>query len=95
MFHVILRQAGPEFDSTKPLEEQTFWREHADYMNQLVADGHIVLGGPIPDGRVAHAMDAASEEKLLELWSRDPWHNSHLLLESIEPWDIRLDGREA
>jgi hypothetical protein len=40
-------------------------------------------------------MEAASEEKLRELWSRDPWHNSHLLLESIEPWDIRLDGREA
>jgi len=44
---------------------------------------------------VAHAMEAASEEKLRELWSRDPWHNSHLLLESIEPWDIRLDGRKA
>ena len=95
MFHVTLRQAGPDFDATKPLEEQTLWREHADYMNQLVADGHIVLGGPLPGGRVAHAMEAASEEKLRELWSRDPWHDSHLLLETIEPWDIRLDGRET
>jgi hypothetical protein len=62
-------------------------------MNHLVADGHIVLGGPLPNGRVAHAMDAASEEELRELWSRDPWYQSHLVLENIEPWDIRLDSR--
>ena len=93
MFHVILRQAGPEFDRSKPLEEQTVWREHADYMNHLVANGHIVLGGPLPDGRVAHAMEAASEEELRELWASDPWHDTHLILESVEPWDIRLDGR--
>jgi uncharacterized protein YciI len=93
MFHVTLRQAGPEFDRSKPLEEQTLWREHADFMNHLVADGYIVLGGPLPDGRVAHAMEAESEDDLRELWTRDPWHRSHLILESVEPWDIRLDGR--
>ena len=93
MFHVTLRQSGPEFDSAKPLEEQTLWREHAAYMNHLVADRHIVLGGPLPNGRVAHAMDAGSEKELRELWSRDPWYESHLVLESIEPWDIRLDSR--
>jgi uncharacterized protein YciI len=94
VFHVILRQAGPEFDSAKPLEEQTLWREHAAYMNDLVATGHIVLGGPLPNGRVAHAMEAESEDELRSLWTRDPWHESHLILESVEPWDIRLDGRE-
>jgi hypothetical protein len=64
-------------------------------MNHLVADGHIVLGGPLPDGRVAHAMEAASEEDFDELWANDPWRDTHLVLESIEPWDIRLDAREA
>ena len=92
MFHVTLRQAGPEFDRTKPLEEQTLWHEYADFMNHLVTDGHAVLGGPLPDFRTAHAMEASSEE-VRELWTRDPWYESHLILESVEPWDIRLDSR--
>ena len=93
MFHVTLRQTGPEFDRSKPLEEQTLWREHADYMNHLVSNGHIVIGGPLPDFRTAHAMEAESEEEVRALWARDPWIESHLILESVEPWDIRLDGR--
>jgi uncharacterized protein YciI len=90
MFHVVLRQAGPEFDPELPLEQQSGWDEHADYMDRLVEDGHIVLGGPLPDGRVAHAMEAESEEEIRTLWARDPWIESHLILESIEPWQIRL-----
>jgi uncharacterized protein YciI len=94
MFHVLLRQAGPEFDPALPLEQQSGWKEHAAYMNQLVTDGILVLGGPLPNGRVAHAMEAESEEELRAIWGRDPWHESHLVLESVEPWEIRLDSRD-
>jgi uncharacterized protein YciI len=93
MFHVLLRQSGPDFDPALPLDRQTRWREHAAYMDSLVAGGVIVLGGPLPNGRVAHAMQAESEEELRAIWARDPWHESHLVLESIEPWEIRLDSR--
>jgi hypothetical protein len=24
-----------------------------------------------------------------------PWHGSHLIIDSIDPWTIRLDGRLA
>ena len=95
MFHVVLRQAGPEFDSALPLEAQTLWKEHAAYMDSLVESGRIVLGGPLPNGRIAHAMEAASEDEIEAIWALDPWAYSHLLLESIEPWEIRLDGRES
>jgi hypothetical protein len=94
MFHVTLRRAGPEFDRSKPLDEQSLFAEHAAYMDSLVEDGHIVLGGLLPDWRTAHAMEAESEEEVRELWARDPWIESHLILERVEPWDIRLDGRE-
>ncbi len=94
MFHVVLRQAGPDFDSSLPLEEQTLWAEHAAYMDALVANGRIVLGGPLPNGRVAHAMEAESEDEIEAIWALDPWAYSHLLLESVEPWEIRLDGRD-
>lgn len=93
IFHVIVRQAGPEFDPSLRLEEQSGWEEHAAYMDSLVQQGHIVLGGPLPNGRVAHAMEAESEEALRALWARDPWHGSHLILETVEPWQIRLDSR--
>jgi uncharacterized protein YciI len=93
MFHVIVRQAGPQFDPVLPLDRQSGWQEHAAYMDSLVEQGHIVLGGPLPKARVAHAMEAESEEEVRAIWARDPWHESHLILVSVEPWDIRLDGR--
>jgi uncharacterized protein YciI len=94
MFHVILRQAGPEYDPALPLEEQSRIEDHAAYMNQLVDEGHTVLGGMLPNLRVAHAIEAESEEEVRELWARDPWYGTHLILESVEPWDIRLDARD-
>ena len=90
MFHVLLRQSGPQFDPALPLDRQSGWEEHAAYMDSLVADGVIVLGGPLLSGRVAHAMQAESEEELRAIWARDPWHESHLVVRSIEPWTIRL-----
>ena len=93
MFLVRLRQAGPEFDHSKPLEHQAGWAEHAAFMDGLVEDGHIVLGGTLPDGATAHAFQAESEEEVRAIWARDPWHESHLVLESVEPWEIRLGSR--
>jgi uncharacterized protein YciI len=93
MFHVTLRQTGPEFDPALPLEEQTGWEGHAAYMDSLVENGHIVLGGTLPNLRTAHAFQAESEEEVRAIWARDPWHESHLVLESVEPWEIRLDSR--
>jgi uncharacterized protein YciI len=94
MFLVILRQAGPEWDASRPMEEQSGWAEHAAFMDELVESGFIVLGGPLAhDRRVAHAVEAESEEAVRATWTRDPWSETHLLVDSIEPWTIRLDGR--
>ena len=94
MFLVILRQAGPEWDGSKPMEEQSGWAEHASFMDDLVDKGFIVLGGPLAqDRRVAHAVEAESEEAVRATWARDPWSETHLVVDTIEPWTIRLDGR--
>jgi uncharacterized protein YciI len=94
MFLVILRQAGPEWDGSKPMEEQSGWAEHASFMDDLVDEGFIVLGGPLAqDRRVAHAVEAESEDAVRATWARDPWSGSHLVVDTIEPWTIRLDGR--
>jgi uncharacterized protein YciI len=96
MFLVVLRQSGPEFDRSRPLEEQSGWPAHADFMDGLVDAGFIVLGGPLADdGRVAHAVEAESEEAIRATLARDPWSETHLRVDAIEPWTIRLDARGA
>ena len=91
MFLVVLRRSGPEYDLSRPLEEQPGWREHAAFMDGLVDDGFIVLGGPLSDEvRTAHAVRAGSEDEVRAILARDPWSGSHLVIDTVEPWTIRL-----
>jgi hypothetical protein len=91
MFLVVLRRSGPEYDQSKPLEEQSGWLEHAAFMDGLVHDGFIVLGGPLGDEmRTAHAVEASAEDEIRERLGRDPWSGTHLVVDSIDPWTIRL-----
>lgn len=91
MFLVVLRRSGPEYDHSKPLEEQSGWLEHAAFMDGLVDDGFIVLGGPLGDElRTAHAVEASSEDEIHDRLARDPWSDTHLVVDSIDPWTIRL-----
>jgi hypothetical protein len=94
MFLVVLRRSGPEYDHSKPLEGQSGWEEHAAFMDALVDDGFIVLGGPLADEvRTAHAVEAESEDAIRERLATDPWSGSHLVVDSIDGWTIRLDSR--
>jgi uncharacterized protein YciI len=94
MFHVVVTRSGPSWRRGLPLEEQTGWEDHAAFMDALVEQGFIVLGGPLSDERrVVHAVEAASEAAIRDTLSRDPWSETHLTIESVEPWTIRLDGR--
>jgi hypothetical protein len=94
-FFVVLRRAGPSWDPSVPLEGQSDWPAHASFMDGLVEDGFVVLGGPLADEqRVVLAVEAGSEEAVRATLARDPWHDSHLRVESIDRWTIRLDGRQ-
>ena len=96
MFLVVLRRSGPQWDPSRPLEEQSGWTAHASFMDALVGDGFIILGGPLSDEhRVVHAVEAESEAAIRETLARDPWSGTHLRIDTIEPWTIRLDARRA
>ena len=96
MFLVVLRQSGPEFDRSRPLEEQSDWPAHAAFMNGLVDVGFIVLGGPLADKhRVAHVVEAESEDDVRATLARDPWSETQLQVGTIDPWTLRLDGRRT
>jgi uncharacterized protein YciI len=78
------------------MEEQNDWPAHASFMDGLVDAGFIVLGGPLGDeDLVVHAVEAESEEAVRATLARDPWSGSLLLIDTIDPWTIRLDGRRS
>ena len=96
MFHVLLRRSGPEWDPARPLEEQSNWTAHGSFMDELVTRRFVVLGGPLGDERrVVLAVEAASEDDVRATLARDPWSGTHLAIEAVEPWTIRLDSRRS
>jgi len=65
-------------------------------MDGLVDAGFLVLGGPLSDEhRVVHVIEAESEEAIRDRLALDPWSETHLHVDTIEPWTIRLDARRA
>src|ERR671925_588868 len=85
-YYVVLRRTGPRWDPSRPLEEQSDWDAHASFMDGLVDDGFLVLGGPLGDEhRVVHAVEAESEDAVRATLARDPWSETHLRIETIDP----------
>lgn len=78
------------------MEQQTGWHAHAAYMEALVEHGFVVLGGPLADEqRVVLAIEADTADSVRQTLAADPWSGSHLVIDTIEPWTIRLDSRRA
>jgi uncharacterized protein YciI len=95
MFFAVRLERGGPWDWSRDLRQQDGWDEHARFMDSLVEDGFILLGGPLGGGRdVLHAVSARSEEAVRERLAQDNWaQNGMLTITSIEPWTILLDGR--
>jgi uncharacterized protein YciI len=86
---------GPNWDNAHPIRSQDAWSEHAAFMDALVAEGLIVVGGPLDEGdRTLHLVDAADEAHIRTRLSEDPWAAMGLLeIGSIQRWQLWLDGR--
>jgi uncharacterized protein YciI len=93
-FAVHLQRGGP-WDWSLDLREQDGWEEHARFMDSLVNEGFVVLGGPLEGGReILHAISASSEEAVRRRLAQDNWaQNGMLTVTSVEAWTILLDGR--
>jgi hypothetical protein len=82
------------WNHSQPLEGQQLWQEHADFMDALVDEGLIVLGGPLGDGSHVLLIFDAAPDDIRACLATDPWHERDMLfIEKIEPWEIRLDSR--
>ncbi len=93
LFIVRLRRGGP-WDWSKDLRQQEGWDEHAAFMDALVEDRFILLGGPLQGERdTFHVVRAESEDAVRRRFAKDPWApNGMLAPVSIERWTVLLDG---
>jgi uncharacterized protein YciI len=91
---VRLERGGP-WDWSRDLRKQDGWEEHARFMDGLVDDGFILLGGPLEgDRETLHIVDAESEEAVRARFAEDNWAaNGMLSVKSVERWEILLDSR--
>lgn len=94
--YAVRRARGGPWDWSRDMSEQAGWDEHARYMDALVDDGFILLGGPLEGEReVLLIVNAPSEESIRERLAADNWTaNGMLSTVAIERWTIRLDGRD-
>jgi uncharacterized protein YciI len=88
---------GPAWDESVGIREQQRWEEHAAFMDGLVEDGFILVGGPVGDRRqTMHLVEAEDEEDVRGRIAGDPWARGRLLeVGSIQPWALWLDFRNT
>ena len=55
-----------QWDWSRDMREQDNWQAHAAFMDELTAEGFIVLGGPVGDGRRVLMIIEAADEASIE-----------------------------
>ena len=88
----VIRSQGAAWRDDRAMEDQGEWAAHAAFMNGLVKDGFVVLGGPLEGTTdILLAVRAASPEDITERLAADPWSGMDLLrLVRIAPWTLRM-----
>jgi hypothetical protein len=91
---VVINTPGPEWEPGRDMRKQQGWDEHAAFMDDLAAEGFIVLGGPIGgDGhRAMLVCDAIDEAEVRARLDADPWKPDMLVIDSVWPWTILLES---
>jgi uncharacterized protein YciI len=93
---LVITTRGPAWDTSRGRRSQTGWQEHAAFMDGLVDEGLIVLGGPLADpdegDHVALLLRATSQDEIRERMAEDPWSDHLLRIHDIQPWSLWLGG---
>lgn len=92
---VLTQVNGPNYDRSLHRRDQAAWPEHAAYMDELLADGFVIMGGPLDDGEhVLLIVQAEDEDEVSQRLAGDPWRPMGILAtKSLQRWDVWLDSR--
>jgi uncharacterized protein YciI len=93
---VVISSAGPNRDRSKRTRQQPLWDMHAAFIDQLVAEGFIWMGGPLVDeGGAMLIVNANDEDEVRKKLKDDPWYEQGILkLESVKRWEIFIDAKK-
>ena len=93
---LAISSAGSSRDFSKGTREQPFWDEHAKFIDQLVEEGFILMGGPLEDeGGALLILNAQDENEVRKKLKDDPWTTHGILkLESVKRWQIFIDQKK-
>jgi uncharacterized protein YciI len=89
---VVRWRAGPTWKSG-PTEDQPGWEEHAAHVDELIANGTFVMGGPYADNSGALTLlENVDEEEARALIAKDPFvANGVFVLEDVHAWNVYVD----
>jgi uncharacterized protein YciI len=91
--YLVAQAPGPDWERGRSRRDQAGWAAHGAYMDALVDEGVVILGGPLDGERavvVAHQQDETSLRARL---AEDPWHDGILRIEQIAKWSLWLPPR--
>ena len=88
----VIRSRGPAWNDAMSMDDQVEWKAHAVFMDRLVDEGFIALGGPLEGTRdVLLVVRAADETDATARLDADPWvKNGLLVAKHVFPWRLRL-----
>lgn len=92
--YLVTMVHGANWDAARGTREQYGWVQHAAFMDALVDEGFVIIGGPVGEDRALLAVEAADEDAVRSRLSGDPWLPMGLLhVGSVQEWQLWLDGR--
>lgn len=96
IYYAVTQEWGDGRDAQRSMREQAKWDEHAAFMDALVDDGFVILGGPLDNAeKVLLIINAESQQAVEARLADDPWLPMGIRrIASIERWEILLDGRQ-
>lgn len=85
--------AGARRDLSRGFREQAWWDDHVAFINALVDEGNVLLGGPLEDvGGALLVMRAPDAETIRQRLANDPWYVHEILrLVDVVRWTVLID----
>jgi uncharacterized protein YciI len=94
-YYLVEYTRGPAWDHARTRREQAGWDEHAQFMDRLVEQSFVILGGPVGEGDGESALlvvDADDQAAVRAALAEDPWLGNVLVIDSIRRWSVWLTG---
>ena len=89
---VVIETRGSAWDDSRQMDDQTGFPAHATFVDSLVAERFILLGGPLEGTRdLVLVIQAKDCSQIMGRMAGDAWiQNGLLSVRGCKPWRIRL-----